>query len=82
MAETTVLDLTGLPLGLGNATRYHQNSTTVWARQITLQFVVKTVDGDITGNPGDWIVEEELAEGVRGERWVVRGHMFKHLYKM
>lgn len=47
----------------------------VMARQVKNKTIVKTIEGDLTAQPGDWIIT-----GVDGEEWPVKKEIFEKTY--
>ena len=47
----------------------------VEAYQTDKGLIIKTLEGDMTANPGDWILT-----GINGEQWPVRNEIFKKTY--
>lgn len=54
----------------------HRKTATAWAEQINVPFVVITPEGEMEGNPGDY-----LMSGVGGERYVCAQDIFKSTYE-
>ena len=52
--------------------RRYERCGTVLARRASRPELVRTLEGDVTANEGDWIVK-----GVRGEQWPVRDEQFR-----
>jgi hypothetical protein len=78
-----VLDLTSTPPDLipgrttpGSAGRYVKQPIPVVAVQVLEPFMVRTLEGMMTGQPGDWLV---IGEG-EGERWPVKASIFARTY--
>lgn len=47
----------------------------VTARQTTKKEIIKTIEGPLTAQPGDWILT-----GVDGEKWPVKKEIFEKTY--
>jgi hypothetical protein len=46
------------------------------AVRMRMPFRVRTLEGEMTGGPGDWLVV-----GIQGERWPVRKEIFEETYE-
>ncbi len=55
---------------------YHKTAT-VQAIQLELEFAVNTLEGVMTGQPGDY-----LCIGINGERWPVKKEIFEKTYEV
>ena len=67
-----MIDLTQKPFEF----REYRKTTTTKAVQIPIPFHVKTLEGTMVGEPGDW-----LAEGVDGERYPIANSIFLKTYE-
>lgn len=47
----------------------------VQAYQTDKKITIKTLEGDMTANPGDWVLT-----GIDGEQWPVKNEIFKKTY--
>lgn len=47
------------------------------ARQVSKKTIVKTIEGTLIAQPGDWILT-----GVDGEEWPVKKEIFEKTYKV
>lgn len=47
------------------------------ARQVKEKTIVNTIEGQLTAQPGDWIIT-----GVDGEEWPVKKSIFEKTYKV
>ena len=47
------------------------------ARQVQKKTIVKTIEGTLIAQPGDWILT-----GVDGEEWPVKKEIFEKTYKV
>jgi|LGVF01.1.fsa_nt_gb hypothetical protein len=55
----------------------YRKTATVQAIQLELEFAVNTLEGIMTGQPGDY-----LCEGIDGERWAVKKEIFEKTYEV
>lgn len=49
----------------------------VKARQVKKREIIKTLEGNMIANKGDWIII-----GVDGEKWPVKDEIFRKTYKI
>lgn len=61
---------------LGDDAAEYRKTQTIRARQMNEPFVVKAMEGDHAGKPGDW-----LAQGSAGELWVIAHGRFEDTYE-
>ena len=57
--------------------RYRKLPVTISARRLTEQVTVDTLEGQMVGNPGDWLIT-----GVAGEQYPVRDDIFRTTYEL
>jgi len=56
--------------------KFRKKPVTIEAEQLTEEIVVYTLEGDMRGNIGDWLIA-----GVKGEQYVCRDDIFKMTYE-
>lgn len=55
---------------------FRKKPVVIEAIQITREMTVKTLEGTMKGNPGDWLIT-----GVQGEQYFCRDDIFKETYE-
>lgn len=55
--------------------KYRKKPIEIEAVQITQKMTVETLEGPMTGNPGDWLIT-----GVKGEHYFCKDDIFKATY--
>lgn len=56
--------------------KFRKKPIIIEAEQTDAEVVIHTLEGDMTANPGDWIVT-----GVNGERYPVKPDIFEKSYE-
>ena len=56
--------------------KYRKKPVVVEAIQLTQRVTIHTLEGDMTGNPGDWLIT-----GVNGERDPCKDDIFQKTYE-
>jgi hypothetical protein len=56
--------------------KYRKKPVVVEAVQLTREVVVKSPEGEIRGNVGDWLVT-----GTHGEQYIVQAKIFRDIYE-
>jgi len=56
--------------------RFRRKSVEIEARKIMKAMTIKTLDGIMFGNPGDWLVT-----GIRGEQYFMKRGIFVKMYE-
>lgn len=56
--------------------KYRKKPLIVEAVKLTRTVVIKTLEGEMTGNPGDWIIT-----GVNGEQYPCKDDVFQKSYE-
>ena len=56
--------------------KYRKKPVVVEAIQLTQRVTIHTLEGDMTGNPGDWLIT-----GVNGERYPCKDDIFQKTYE-
>jgi len=69
-----IYNVDGVPFG---DFKEYRKTATVQAIQLDLEFAVNTLEGVMTGQPGDY-----LCEGIDGERWPVKKEIFEKTYEV
>ena len=57
--------------------RFRKRPVIIEATQITRKMTVETLEGTMTGNPGDWLIT-----GVQGEQYFCRDDIFRATYEL
>jgi len=55
----------------------YRKTATIRAVRVRTAFSVKTLEGIMSGQAGDW-----LAEGIGGERWIIANDIFERTYEL
>ena len=58
-------------------TKYRKLPVVIEAVQLTRQITVHTLEGDMDGYPGDWLIT-----GVNGEQYPCKDEIFKKTYEL
>ncbi len=57
--------------------KYRKRPVVIEARQLTEVHTIQTLEGVMTGNPGDWLII-----GVAGEQYPCKAEIFKEIYEL
>lgn len=56
--------------------KYRKKPIIIEAVKLTRKIVIKTLEGEMTGNPGDWLIT-----GVNGEQYPCKDDIFQKTYE-
>ena len=56
--------------------RFRKKPVIVTAYQLTKKMIIPTLEGDMIGNPGDWVIT-----GVNGEQYPCKPDIFEKTYE-
>ena len=56
--------------------RFRKKPVIVTAYQLTKKIIIPTLEGDMIGNPGDWLIT-----GVNGEQYPCKPDIFEKTYE-
>ena len=56
--------------------KFRKKPVVIDAVRITCEMTVKTLEGTMTGNPGDWLIT-----GVKGEQYFCKDDIFRQTYE-
>jgi len=76
MIRITRSDLENSPKPLGNWKLYKKKPVVIAARKMEEEFIVETIEGDMKGKAGDYLIE-----GVEGELYPCDEQIFHKTYE-
>ncbi len=57
--------------------QYRKKPVVIHAKKITKEMTVTTLEGTMTGNPGDWLII-----GIKGEEYFCKDDIFRETYEV
>jgi hypothetical protein len=56
--------------------KYRKKPVIIEAIQLTQEIIIRTLEGDMIGHPGDWLIT-----GVNGEQYPCKDEIFRKTYE-